>query len=101
MPLVECEGEQRKTITDYWMLRGYIFIDSYSILCPDSQDIVLQGSGVSGDSQLIEFDLEYCFENSAPQDCPTEEQIEENIELDKFSFLLQMQYKQLNMKNDT
>ena len=72
VPLVECRGQQRKTIIDYWTVRGYNNVDSYELLCPDGQDLIIQGEGKSQDTQMIRIDYEYCFETNPLEDCLSE-----------------------------
>ena len=47
----------------------------------------------------ITVDFEYCFETSSKEDCLTDEEVERFIDSGQISFLLQMEYKQLNMQN--
>ena len=49
----------------------------------------------------VSIDFEYCIQSNYREDCYGEDQVVQLIDADKVSFVVQLEYLQLNMKNFT
>lgn len=99
--LNECEEDRRKKIIDYWQPRNSADLSKISILCPDTEKLILLGDETLSKFQAIQIDFEYCFESRPAEECETADFITSQTDAGLIQWLVELEYKQLNMKNFT
>ena len=69
------------------------------VLCPDQDKLSLYGDLTLRNYTSVSIDFEFCFQSKSREDCYEEDKVFQLIDAGEVSFVVQLEYFQLNMKN--